>query len=226
MNEPPNPARVKIPPPHFCECGDPGCPVCHGNCRRAASVTVYRSDMDDETGTSVCDRCAEDCLESGVFYTKESAGHIVTDLLLREELDGKNAIDAVKLIPAIRLEMERGLPYEKAKKRVLANVGSNPNHYTEGEQLKAGHVRGYFGRPGHFYWEYAGRRLPRTDFQAGTRVHGKKIDLHTGQVEDDPTSIEPLKEPPGSAADLQMKGKSKPRPKGAFYPSQGGASVV
>lgn len=56
-----------------CECGDPGCPVHEGvaHCRNSATYTVYRVDMQDETGTSMCDKCAEDALDSGVFITRE-----------------------------------------------------------------------------------------------------------------------------------------------------------
>jgi len=38
--------------------------------RKHAKVTVYRSDMEDRTGTPMCNGCANDALESGVFYTK------------------------------------------------------------------------------------------------------------------------------------------------------------
>jgi hypothetical protein len=52
-----------------CKCSDPGCPV-HPNpgpCKNLARRTVKRIDMQDETGTRMCRRCAEDALESGVF---------------------------------------------------------------------------------------------------------------------------------------------------------------
>ncbi len=32
--------------------------------------TLYRSDMEDLTGTLMCPRCAEDAFDSGLFYTK------------------------------------------------------------------------------------------------------------------------------------------------------------
>jgi hypothetical protein len=53
----------------MCECSDPGCPGHKGSrhCGKAALTTVYRSDMDDETGTDMCHVCAEDALDSGVF---------------------------------------------------------------------------------------------------------------------------------------------------------------
>lgn len=46
-----------------CECTDPGCP-CSGRCKRKAIATVYRVDMEDVTGTDMCDRCM------GVFTTE------------------------------------------------------------------------------------------------------------------------------------------------------------
>jgi hypothetical protein len=56
-----------------CECGDPGCPVHRGEefCGNQAVTVVYRIDMEDETGTAMCDKCSEDALESGVFTTKD-----------------------------------------------------------------------------------------------------------------------------------------------------------
>ena len=40
-------SEPKIP----CECGDPGCPVCHGHCRNRATCNLRRVDMEDRTGT-------------------------------------------------------------------------------------------------------------------------------------------------------------------------------
>lgn len=58
----------------YCECSDPGCPVHKGasSCKlwHRFGMTVYRSDMDDRTGTKMCSECASDALDSGVFYTK------------------------------------------------------------------------------------------------------------------------------------------------------------
>jgi hypothetical protein len=56
-----------------CECGDSGCPAHKGtmHCGRRAVVTVFRVDMEDETGTIMCDACAADALESGVFTTED-----------------------------------------------------------------------------------------------------------------------------------------------------------
>lgn len=50
-----------------CECSDPGCPACRGECSKRAVTVVLRVDMHDESGTVVCRKCAEDCLESGLF---------------------------------------------------------------------------------------------------------------------------------------------------------------
>lgn len=54
-------------PIDFCECSDPGCPCCQGSCPVAADATVFRVDMEDITGTRMCEPCAADALESGVF---------------------------------------------------------------------------------------------------------------------------------------------------------------
>jgi hypothetical protein len=55
--------KKKLP----CECSDPGCPVCSGDCSNVGTALVFRIDMEDETGTVVCDGCSDDCLESGLF---------------------------------------------------------------------------------------------------------------------------------------------------------------
>lgn len=51
---------------NHCDCSDPGCP-CGGDCQERATMVVYRIDMDDQTGTPMCDRCGADALDSGVF---------------------------------------------------------------------------------------------------------------------------------------------------------------
>jgi len=50
-----------------CECTDPGCPACAGKCTRWATMVLVRIDMEDETGTAMCDKCAYDAFESGLF---------------------------------------------------------------------------------------------------------------------------------------------------------------
>jgi hypothetical protein len=60
---------MKIPSDHKCECADSGCPM-HENsqyCDCLASVILYRIDMDDYTGTAMCDDCANDAIMSGMF---------------------------------------------------------------------------------------------------------------------------------------------------------------
>lgn len=56
-----------------CMCSDPGCPACKGYCNLAASTVVYRTDMEDESGSPMCTGCAVDAMESGVF-TDEAPG--------------------------------------------------------------------------------------------------------------------------------------------------------
>jgi hypothetical protein len=58
-----------------CECSDPGCPEHKGkeHCNRAARTNLRRSDMDDETGTLMCAGCADDAMESGLFFEDRSA---------------------------------------------------------------------------------------------------------------------------------------------------------
>lgn len=53
----------------LCECTDSGCPVHEGkeDCGRRGNGTVYRVDMEDNTGTVMCAACADDAMQSGVF---------------------------------------------------------------------------------------------------------------------------------------------------------------
>ena len=53
-----------------CECSDPGCPACKGDCRRAAVVVLFRVDMDDSSGVAFCQGCADDAMDAGVFTTE------------------------------------------------------------------------------------------------------------------------------------------------------------
>jgi len=50
-----------------CECSDPGCPCCEGDCDQQATYVLHRIDMDDETGTPMCESCATDAFDSGLF---------------------------------------------------------------------------------------------------------------------------------------------------------------
>jgi len=61
--------------PVTCECSGPGCPVHKGysECFHRAQVTVFRTDMDDQTGTLMCADCATDALNSGVFTPEEES---------------------------------------------------------------------------------------------------------------------------------------------------------
>lgn len=54
-----------------CECSDPQCGSCFGQCHNPATVTLYRVDMEDLTGERMCEDCASDAMESGVFRTEE-----------------------------------------------------------------------------------------------------------------------------------------------------------
>lgn len=54
-----------------CECSDPQCPACFGQCTNPATVTLYRIDMQDETGTRFCEDCASDAMDADVFRTEE-----------------------------------------------------------------------------------------------------------------------------------------------------------
>lgn len=55
----------------ICEDGDPECPHCHGHCKKPAIVILYRIDMEDQTGTAMCEDCSCDAMESGLFDTRE-----------------------------------------------------------------------------------------------------------------------------------------------------------
>lgn len=66
----------------ICECSDPKYPVhtddssrstCKASeCQQVGTSTLYRVDMEDKTGTVMCEGCADDAMESGVFTTDTS----------------------------------------------------------------------------------------------------------------------------------------------------------
>ena len=60
------------PDPRSCQCCDPGCPI-HAplsHCGNKGRRRLYRVDMEDRTGTRMCDECAEDAMKSGLFRTR------------------------------------------------------------------------------------------------------------------------------------------------------------
>jgi len=65
-------ARPRVP----CECADPGCPA-HVGVSRCRELTyerghvLFRSDMDDRTGTVFCAECLTDALDSGLFTSEK-----------------------------------------------------------------------------------------------------------------------------------------------------------
>lgn len=203
MNEPnpmPRP-RVRVPPPQFCECGDPGCPVCHGHCRKPARTTVYRSDMEDETGTPMCEGCAADCIESGIFYTKESVGYQVVDKLINDDAPANAATIIEKLKPA-------------AKVKGVSAWEKKAGRKVEGEHATDDATRDAIASQHH---------KERKDYYQKLKQAGLAPELKASMLFKPGPSIEPMKEPPGSPADLKLKGPPK---KAAFYPSMGGPSSV
>jgi hypothetical protein len=69
-----------------CKCSDPGCPVHKGEsqCDNRAIAILYRIDMEDQSGTLMCETCAGDALESGVFRE----GLVLQDIA--DEIDWQN----------------------------------------------------------------------------------------------------------------------------------------
>lgn len=50
-----------------CECADTRCPECHGTCFEEGTILLYRIDMEDASGTLMCEGCSQDALESGLY---------------------------------------------------------------------------------------------------------------------------------------------------------------
>jgi hypothetical protein len=52
-----------------CECWDHSCPVHleRLGCVNTATETLFRVDMQDESGTGFCEACGDDAFESGLF---------------------------------------------------------------------------------------------------------------------------------------------------------------
>lgn len=59
-----------------CQCSDRGCPCCKGKCKSQALMFVHRTDMDDAEGTPMCEGCAADALDSGVFQEGHSLASV------------------------------------------------------------------------------------------------------------------------------------------------------
>jgi hypothetical protein len=58
-----------------CECTDPGCPVCKGECNKVAVAIAFRVDTEDNHGTSFCAECLADALDCGLFWTDQESPH-------------------------------------------------------------------------------------------------------------------------------------------------------
>ncbi len=56
-----------------CECYDPGCNAHRGSdtCKTQGVTILYRIDMEDETGSLMCEACCEDAMECGLFVAKD-----------------------------------------------------------------------------------------------------------------------------------------------------------
>lgn len=56
-----------------CQCNDTQCLIHKPSdiCANTATTIMYRVDMTDETGTAVCDGCAEDMANSGLFADED-----------------------------------------------------------------------------------------------------------------------------------------------------------
>jgi len=54
-----------------CEDTDPSCPECLGSCEERATATLFRVDMEDRTGTRMCEACTGDAMKSGVFRMRD-----------------------------------------------------------------------------------------------------------------------------------------------------------
>src|ERR1700728_2836358 len=74
-----------------CECADSLCAhhIGKSDCRDVASQYLYRVDMQDVTGTAMCDACAEDAMESGLFTDStddedETETHTLPSLVFME----------------------------------------------------------------------------------------------------------------------------------------------
>ena len=68
----PNTTKGDQMKPKKCECADPACPACLGECVRPMEIILYRVDMDGGP-VRFCSKCGDDALESGLFDAKNFA---------------------------------------------------------------------------------------------------------------------------------------------------------
>lgn len=57
-----------------CECADSGCKAHKGqsDCLVKGYTILYRIDMEDETGTVMCEACTDDAFSSGLFVEHDN----------------------------------------------------------------------------------------------------------------------------------------------------------
>lgn len=72
-----------------CECCDDRCLEHKGRdrCHHQATDILYRVDMNDETGTAMCDACADDAFSSDVFTVKDDEDDEDDDKVENEVFD-------------------------------------------------------------------------------------------------------------------------------------------
>jgi type IV secretory pathway VirD2 relaxase len=69
--------------------------------------------MDDETGTKMCDACADDCMDSGLFYTNESQALTLVKALLDRGLTISEALKPMANAKASKKEWSDGIKVER-----------------------------------------------------------------------------------------------------------------
>ena len=62
-----------------CQCKDPNCPACHGNCSAPANSSVVNPDDPEGTPMKMCAGCAEDALANGFAASKDMEGDMDGD---------------------------------------------------------------------------------------------------------------------------------------------------
>lgn len=132
-----------------CECSDPGCPACHGHCSKPSTTGLTRIDMGGGK-IWMCDGCADDAYESGVFRSKAKNDHseeaVATALKAAtgEDIVEAELVDEEPIAGAEWQEEEVPMPVEESKDH--GTYGIEQGTAADGPQAGKWFVTGPTGR--------------------------------------------------------------------------------
>ena len=147
-----------------CECVDPGCPIHTGKSQcgnTPAAGIAYRVDMEDQTGTPMCEGCLEDAADSGVFRIENTEVGVGS----YEHISSKTAwqlgdpIDMSKVRPSADDGTFRVEVWEKGSSGARMDSLSGFATRDEAEQAIRDMKAAYAGEPEPYVYKIVGNSL-------------------------------------------------------------------